>query len=56
MNECRSGGNNCHECNNLPGGYECVCRDGYYHSAAAATCYGENALPGLGIAIYIYQG
>ena len=42
-NECLSV--TCHECNNLPGGYECVCRDGYYHSAAAATCYGESHLP-----------
>ena len=43
--ECRYGGVKCHECNNLEGGFECVCRDGYYHSSAAATCYGEDPLP-----------
>ena len=31
----------CHQCNNLPGGFACDCRDGYYLSAAALTCYGE---------------
>ena len=31
----------CHHCTNLPGGFVCDCRDGYYHSAAAQTCYGE---------------
>ena len=38
--ECRYG-NQCHECVNYPGGFECMCRDGYYHSPAAGTCYGE---------------
>ena len=38
-NECLN--SRCHECANLPGGFECQCREGYYHSNSANTCFGK---------------
>lgn len=42
QNECESSNVRCHECTNFVGGFNCMCNDGYYHSASAYTCYGES--------------
>ena len=43
IDECQANQRNsrCHSCINMPGSFQCDCRDGYYHSFAANTCFGE---------------
>ena len=41
VNECKDDTRTCHNCTNFVGGFDCGCNDGYYHSPAAQTCYGE---------------
>ena len=41
VNECEDDTRTCHNCRNFVGGFDCGCNDGYYHSPAAQTCYGE---------------
>ena len=42
VDECEDDAKTCHQCMNFNGGFDCGCNDGYYHSPAAGTCYGES--------------
>ncbi|XP_064384766.1 tolloid-like protein 1 isoform X4 [Halichondria panicea] len=42
INECGGQSNRCHTCTNLDGSYRCECKNGYYHSPAASTCFDFN--------------
>ena len=50
VDECSNNYHSCsHHCNNLPGGYNCYCNDGYYLLSNGNECQGK-----LYMYVYLY--